>query len=73
MNLDRSQIAALKKLVRSDDWDLLIIAMGSYLDELNREEIVGDTEFQVIRAVFLKQGGMQHLKAFFDEIEKQNL
>lgn len=73
MTLDKLQEGVLKRLVREDAWDILVKAMGEYIDKINAEEITGGDAFQELRALHERQGGVKHLKAFFDAIEKKNL
>lgn len=71
-NLDKGQEAHLKALVRSDGWDVLMLALAEHIDKLNAEEITGSSEFETLRALHLKQGKVGGLTDFFDKVEQQN-
>jgi hypothetical protein len=72
MALDKGQIALLKKLVRDDGWDVLMLALAQHIDKLNSEPITGNTEFETLRALHTKQGQVDGLTEFFSDIEKMN-
>lgn len=70
IKIGKLQLARLKKLVTSDEYDVLISILEQYIAHRLSEPIVGENAFQELRAVHKQQGGVEALKEFFDRIEK---
>lgn len=70
--LDKGQERTLKQLVKEDAWDVLILAMGIFIDRVNATPASGTDAFQTLRDLHIKQGKVDGLREFFDDIEKLN-
>ena len=70
LKIDKNQAAFLRQLMKEPGWDILMTLLGSALDELTVEKIVGNTDFETLRALHKAQGKEEGLKEFFDDIER---
>lgn len=61
----------LKTLAKMEEWNVLVLFLGEYIEKLNEKEIVGTNAFEELRSLHKRQGGVEELKNFFDIIERQ--
>lgn len=73
IKLDKGQLALLKKMMQHDDgWDVLLLAMGNYVEKLNAERICGSSEFETLRDLHTKQGKSEGVQEFINQIQEMN-
>lgn len=64
----------IRKMIQSDDgWDALELALADYIDRLNAATVSGANAFETLRDVHRREGGVEHLKAFFNQVETMKL
>jgi len=61
----------LKKLQNSDDWETLVRYYGNFIEEIDKENVLGNSEFETLKAVFIKEGKKLGIKEFFDSLDRQ--
>lgn len=71
--LDKSQQQTLKKLVQDDAWDVLLKAVGDYVDDLRLMKVSGTNAFEELRDLHKRDGRIEGVLEFFDKIEKGTL
>lgn len=73
IKLDKGQSMLLKKMMQHDDgWDILILALGQYVEHLNVDRTYGSNEFETLRDLHVKQGKVDGVKEFFDQVQQLN-
>lgn len=68
--IDKTQAAALKRLMATDAWSVLEQALDNRLMKLKKEEVNGSNEFETLRMLHKVQGKIEGLVEFFDDVEK---
>lgn len=68
--LDKLQKSKLKNLMSGDDWDLIELLVARKVAELNAQPITGTNAFETLRALHIKEGKVQSLQLFLDELEQ---
>ncbi len=71
MKIDKTQAAAIKRLMQSDAWSVVEQALANRVNKLKAEEVNGSDEFQTLRMLHKKQGKIEGLVEFFEDLEKQ--
>lgn len=59
----------IEKILRSDEFESLIMVYKETIDKWNEENVVGNSEYETIKLLFLREGKKQGLKEFFDFLE----
>ncbi len=70
--LDKGQLALLKRIQQEDGWDVIMRALQQHIDDLRAQEITGNNEFETLRALHKNQGKVDGLLEFFEKVEKQS-
>ncbi len=70
MSNPQAERAMLKRLIQDDAWNVLMEQLQKRLDELNAEPITGQNAFEELRSLHMKQGRIDGIKQFFDDIER---
>lgn len=68
--IDRTQAAALKRLMSTDAWGVLEQAYLNRMSAILRQEVNGLDAFQTLRMLHRQQGKAEGLREFFEDIEK---
>lgn len=66
---EKQLMAKLKNLMTTESWDILIKLMNRRVGELHRESITGRDAFETLRALHMKEGRIDGLLKFFDDLE----
>ena len=69
--LTKEQRGALKRVMMSDDFDIILTMIDKQIHKWSVEPSGGNTEFEVVRAVYKKEGKIEGLKEFFDKLEEE--
>ncbi len=67
--MDKLAKAQIKALLNDQRFDGIVKAYEEYLDKVRKENVIGDSEFEVIRNTFTREGKLIGLKEFFDQLE----
>ncbi len=59
----------LKALLDDDRYAVIMSALGAYVQRIQDEPITGNSEFETLRCLHKRDGGVEHLKSFFNELE----
>jgi len=59
----------LQQLQHSEFWEAFVLYYGEIVDKINSEEVLGDSEFDTLKKVFIKEGKKQGLKELFDDLD----
>lgn len=62
--------AKLKRLLQSSDWEVIYTFQAIMEDKWNANPLKGKTEFETVCNVVERDGKINGLKEFFDNIEK---
>ncbi len=68
--LNKLEISQLRKLQQDPVWDVVERMLAGRIDSLKREEIAGQSAFQELRQLHRNQGGIMHLRKFFEDLEQ---
>jgi hypothetical protein len=68
--MDKLSKQQINSLVRDQRWTSVIMFLDLFLNETNKVEVKADTEFQTLWNVAYKQGKIEGLKDFFNQIEQ---
>jgi len=60
----------LQQLQHSEFWEAFVIYYGEIMDKINSERVIGDSEFDTLKRVFIKEGKKQGLKELFDDLDR---
>ncbi len=68
--ITKEERGSLLRLLKSDDWDIILRLLNEQEMEWNSQPTGGNTEFEVIRAVYKKEGKVEGVKEFFEILEQ---
>ena len=71
--MDKLQLQLIKRLIMDDGWDALMVARDEYIAKNSIESITGNSEFETLRELHKKQGKIEGLKEFFEDLERNNI
>lgn len=71
--LEKSHLALIKRLLKMDEWDAMQAALEEYINELRAQQPSGRNGFETLRALHRKEGGVDHLREFFNKLERIDL
>lgn len=66
---ERQMMAKLKNLMTTDTWDILIKMLNRRVAELYQDPITGRDSFETLRALHMREGRIDGLLKFFDDLE----
>ncbi len=69
IQLTQKQKAGLKRIMRDEAWDIIALIYEEQMKIWGIENVGGNTDFEVIRSVFKREGKMEGLKYFFDRLD----
>ena len=69
--IDKAQAGAVKRLMQSDGWSVIETALANRVSRLKAEEVNGSDSFETLRMLHKKQGKIEGLVEFFEDLEKQ--
>lgn len=69
--MNRVQLQLLKDLQQHEGWDVLIQHLGERLDSIKDRNVIGNNEFETLKLTFMREGGIQELKDFFNNLERE--
>ena len=69
-NMGRAETVAIKRMMEDDAWDVLMQILARRLERLRGEPITGQNAFEELRMLHVRQGKIDGLVEFFDDIEK---
>lgn len=67
--IDKLAKQQIKALLNDNRFDGIVSFYEEYCDKIRKENVIGNNEFETLRNVFLKEGKLQGIKNFFDELE----
>lgn len=59
----------IDKILRSDEFEALVKLYGEVIDKWQNENVVGTTEFDTLKRLFIREGKVQGLREFFEVLE----
>jgi hypothetical protein len=68
--IDKHQGALFKRLMQEEGWAVLEQALANRIARLQAQPISGTTAFESLRALHTRDGKVEGLREFFDDIEK---
>jgi hypothetical protein len=68
--MDKLSIQQINSLIRDQRWTSIVMFLDKFINETNQMEVKADTEFQTIWNVAYRQGKVEGLKDFFNQIEQ---
>ena len=68
--MDKLAKAQIKAILNDQRFDGVVKAYEEYCDKVRKENVIGNTEFETLRNVFMKEGKLQGIKEFFDNLEQ---
>lgn len=71
MILNKSEKQAIKSLIGDKRFDVLLKFYEAMLEKWKAETGIGFNEFDTLKLTFMKEGKINGLKNFFDELENQ--
>jgi hypothetical protein len=61
----------IKAILHDPKFDGVVEFYKEYTDKVKDENVIGNNEFETLRNVFVKEGKLQGIKDFFDQLDKQ--
>ena len=71
--MDKLQLQLIKRLIMDDSWDALMKAKEEYIAKNSIGNITGNSEFETLRELHTKQGKIQGIIDFFEDLERNNI
>lgn len=71
VTLSKPEISQIKQLMREGGWDTLLRFLGTHIEEIRSEKVIGDTEFHTLRMLHINQGKVDGLLEFIDILDKK--
>ncbi len=68
--LNKAQHAQVRSLMKDERWDALIKFSGMKLDQWREQKISGNDAFQELRALHTRDGKVEGLLEFLDQLER---
>jgi hypothetical protein len=59
----------LIKILHSDDFEGILELCREVVDKWNDQNVIGSTEYETLKMLFMREGKKQGLKEFFDAFE----
>jgi len=69
--LNKLQKAQIKQWLNEDSYQAVFQFFSNRIQELESQEITGNNEFETLRELHKKQGAVEALKNFFNDLDKQ--
>lgn len=69
--LNKAQQAQIRSLMKDDRWDAIVRFFGLKIEQWKGEKVNGDSAFQELRALHTRDGKVEGLTEFFDQMERQ--
>lgn len=67
--IDKLAKQQIKALLNDNRFDGIVRFYEEYCDKIRKENVIGNNTFETLRNTFLKEGKLQGIKNFFDELE----
>ena len=71
MTLNKLQKSQIKAWMQEESYGAVNQFLGERLNEIGNQEITGSNEFETLKALHQKQGSIQALRDFFNDLDKQ--
>jgi hypothetical protein len=71
MRLDDKQKSALKMLLQSPEWKIVESIKDEYLKQITMDSSIRDTTDETLKETYLKEGRVQGIKQFIQELFNQ--
>lgn len=68
--MDKLTQQQIKSLLNDQRFDGIVAFYEEYCNDIRKENVIGDSEFETLRNVFTKEGKLQGIKEFFDKLEQ---
>ena len=69
--LNKLQRSQIKGWMQEESYGAVFQFFSNCIEEIRKEEIVGNNEFETLRALHKQQGREEALIKFFDDLDKQ--
>lgn len=70
-NLTKAERAQIKSLMKEDRWNAVTRFVSLKLDQWRAQSVRGASAFEELRALHLRDGAVEGLTEFFDQLERQ--
>ena len=67
--MDKLASQQIKAILNDQRFDGVVKFYEEYCDKIRKENVIGNNEFETLRNVFVKEGKLQGIKEFFDNLE----
>jgi len=68
--MDKRTSQQIKSLLNDPKFDSIDTAKEEYLKKIKDENVIGNNEFEVLRNTFTKEGKIQSIVDFFNQLEQ---
>lgn len=68
--MNKFQKQQIKALMLDEKWEGLMTFFQETIDKYQNENVIGQTQFETLKMVLMKEGKIIGLKDFFDQLEK---
>lgn len=68
--VNQIQKSQIKALIKDEKWESILAFLQETIEKHQGENVIGTTEFETLKLVFMKEGRIQGLKDFFDQLER---
>ena len=61
----------LTKLQRYNEWEALVKYYGEFIEKVDNTEVIGNSTFETLKRVCIKEGKKLGVREFFDNLDQQ--
>lgn len=69
--IPKEQVSILREWMKHDGYELMLKLANYTLDEWQKQNVIGTTEFETLKLTFNKEFKTQALKEFLELLEKE--
>ena len=70
--MEKLQQQQLKALARTENWEALVAFTEEVIQRWQRENVIGATEFETVKLLFMREGKVAGLKEFFKFLDENS-
>lgn len=69
--INKAEASQIKQLMNENGWEILTRYLAEYIEKKNSEKITGQNEFETLRTLHERQGCVDGLTDFFEQLDKK--
>lgn len=65
----KAEASAIRTIMQGAGWEVIVKLHGEKIEKLRAEKVTGTNEFETLRALHIREGKVEALTEFFEELE----